>query len=171
MVPSGLLSRIEDYLSERASKNVIVDVVNPVYEELQVKCVIRLADQNQVISLEAIEEICDNFIAPWRAKNTLPKFGEAIHISRIYNAIKEIDFVAAIDYFAIVRVSQDKTESGKRNFYHLYKHEEEEEILIPNQPYKLFVPAETHIIQVEENDDSVYPYGLGDMEIGKTFIL
>ncbi|MDF3026997.1 MAG: hypothetical protein K0S23_1304 [Fluviicola sp.] len=171
MVPSGLLSRIEDYLSERASKNVIVDVVNPVYEELQVKCVIRLKDENQAVSLEAIQEICDNFIAPWQAKNVLPKFGEPIHISRIYNAIKEIDFVAEIDYFAIIRVSQDKTEAGKRNYYHLYTHEEEAELLVPNRPYKLFVPAETHIIQIEEKNKSIDPYGLGDMEIGKTFIL
>lgn len=171
MVPSGLLSRIEDYLSSRASKNVLVDAINPVYEELQVKCVIRLVDQNQVISLEAIQEICDNFIAPWQAKNMLPKFGEAITVSKIYNAINEIDFVASIDYFAIIRVSQDKTESGKRNFYHLYTHEDQDEILVPDQPYKLFVPAETHIIQVEEKELSADPYGLGDMEIGKTFIL
>lgn len=171
MIPSGLLSRIEDYLSARASKNVIVDVINPVYEELQVKCVIRLVDQNQAVSLESIQEICDSFIAPWQAKGTLPKFGEPIHVSRIYNAIKEVDFVAEIDYFAVIRVSQDRTETGKRNYYHLYKLEEEEEILIPDEPYKLFVPAETHIIQVEEKDKSVDPYGLGDMEIGKTFIL
>jgi hypothetical protein len=136
-----------------------------------VKCVIRLVDANQAVSLESIQELCDNFIAPWQSKEMLPKFGEGIHLSRVYNAIREIDFVAEIEYFAIIRVSQDKTASGKRVFYHLYKHEEEEEILIPDQPYKLFVPAETHIIQVEEKDKSVYPYGLGDMEIGKTFIL
>ncbi len=171
MVPSGMLSRMEDFLSARASKNVLVDVINPVYEELQIKCAIRLVDQNQVVSLEAIQEICDNFIAPWQAKDSLPKFGEPIHASRIYNAIKEIDFVAEIDYFAIIRVSQDKTETGKRNFYHLYRLEDEDQILIPDKPYKLFVPAETHIIQVEEKENSVYPYGLGDMEIGKTFIL
>ncbi|MGV3613330.1 MAG: hypothetical protein ACO1N0_20395 [Fluviicola sp.] len=183
MVPSGLLSRIEDYLGARTSKNVIVDVINPVYEELQVKCVIRLVDENQVISLEAIQEICDNFIAPWQAKDVLPKFGEGINVSRIYHAILEVDFVAAIDYFAIIRVSQDKTDAGKRNYYHLYRQEEQavdqptltavvqDEIMIPDQPYKLFVPADTHIIQVAEKDHSVYPYGLGDMEIGKTFIL
>ncbi|WP_430406308.1 hypothetical protein [Fluviicola sp.] len=171
MVPSGLLSRIEDFLSARTSKNVLVDVINPVYEELQVKCVIRLVDANQAVSLESIQEICDNFIAPWQFKEMLPKFGEGIHLSRVYNAIKEIDFVAEIEYFAVIRVSQDKTPSGKRMFYHLYKHEEEDDILIPDQPYKLFVPAETHIIQVEEKDKSFYPYGLGDMEIGKTFIL
>lgn len=171
MVPSGLLSRIEDYLSARASKNVMVDVINPVYEEIQVKCVIRLVDKNQVVSLEAIQEICDNFIAPWQAKDVLPKFGEPIHVSRIYNAIKEIDFVAEIDYFAVIRVSQDNTEAGKRNYYHLYKLEDEEQILVPNKPYKLFVPSETHIIQVEEKGNTADPYGLGDMEIGKTFIL
>lgn len=169
MVPSGLLSRIEDFLNARASKNVLVDVVNPVYEEIQVKCVIRLKDRNQLVPLESLHEICDNFIAPWQAKNTLPKFGEAIHVSRIYEAIRDADFVAGISYFAVIRVSQDK--SGRRSDYQLYKHEDRETILAPDQPYKLFVPAQTHIIQVEEHDEDATPYGLGDMEIGKTFIL
>lgn len=169
MVPSGLLSKIEDFLGARTSKNVLVDVVNPVYEEILVKCIIRLKDKNQLVPLESLHEICDNFIAPWQTKKTLPKFGESVHITRIYNAILEADFVAGISYFAVIRVSQDK--SGRRNHYHLYKHEDQETILVPDQPYKLFVPAETHIIQVEENDQDAAPYGLGDMEIGKTFIL
>ncbi len=169
MVPSGILSRIEDFLNARASQNVLVDVVNPVYEELQVKCVIRLKDENLLVPLEALYEICDNLIAPWQAKDTLPKFGESIQVSKIYNAIRDADFVAEIRYFAVVRVSQDK--SGKRNHYYLHKIEDRDTVLVPDQPYKLFVPAETHIIQIEEDDEPAVPYGLGDMEIGKTFIL
>ncbi len=171
MVPSGLLSQIETFLGERSSGNVLVDVVNPVYEELQVKCVIRLVDENRVVSLEIIQEICDNFIAPWQSKRALPQFGDPLQVARMYQAIKEVDFVAAIDYFAVIRVAQDKTGTGKRNFYHLYQYEEGKDLLLPDEPYKVFVPAESHIIQVEEKDRSADPYGLGDMEIGKTFIL
>ncbi|MDR0802976.1 hypothetical protein [Fluviicola sp.] len=169
MVPSGLLFRIEDFLNSRVSKNVQVDVVNPVYEEIQIKCAIRLKDRNQLVPLESLHEICDNFIAPWQSRGTLPKFGESVQVSRIYHAILEADFVEEISYFSVVRVSQGK--SGKRNHYHLYTHENREEILAPDQPYKLFVPAESHIIQVVENAADATPYGLNDMEIGKTFIL
>lgn len=178
MVPSGLLSRIEDFLTASASENVLVDVVNPVYEEIQVKCVVRLKDRNQNAALEAIHEICDNFIAPWQVKNTLPNFGESINFSRIYEEISEIDAIEKIEYFAFIRISQDKTKPGRRKYHHLNtteidpkKVKETPYILQPDKLYKLFVPADTHIIQVVESASTDLSYGLGDMEIGKSFIL
>ncbi|MNX74251.1 hypothetical protein D3C86_1056850 [compost metagenome] len=179
MVPSGILSRIEDFLNASASENVLVDVVNPVYEEIQVKCVVRIKDRNQHISLEAIHEICDNFIAPWQSKNTLPNFGESINFSRVYEEISGIDFIEKIEHLEFILISQDKTKPGKRKFHHLNtteidpgKMQETPYILTPDKLYKLFVPAETHIIQVvESNEPDSLSYGLGDMEIGKSFIL
>lgn len=179
MVPSGMLSRIEDFLTASASENVLVDVVNPVYEEIQIKCVVRLKERKQNASLEVIHEICDNFIAPWQTKNTLPNFGESINFRRIYQEISEIDFVEKIAYFAYILISQDKTKPGQRKYHRLSdvevdpeKTPEKTHVLTPDKLYKLFVPADTHIIQVVGSDETdSLSYGLGDMEIGKSFIL
>lgn len=179
MVPSGMLSNIEAFLTASASENVLVDAVNPVYEEIQVKCVVRLKSNRQSASLEVIHEICDNFIAPWQSKNILPNFGESINFSRLYKEISEIEFIEKIEYFAFIRISQDKTKPGRRKFHHLTKTEINPEkaketpyVLKPDALYKLFVPAETHIIQVvEQKKTGQLSYGYGDMEIGKSFII
>lgn len=171
MVASGLLNRIEQFLNERASRNALVDVINPVYEELQVKCVIKLTNHEQVVPLESIMKLCDNFIAPWQQTGGLPRFRQAISLKRMYQSIEQIDFVEKILYFAIIRVSQDKTEEDQRNYYHLYEYGMYDDVLLPDQPYKLFVPSDTHLIEVAGKDGSFTPFGLGDMEIGKTFIL
>jgi hypothetical protein len=168
LVPSPLLAGIEDFLQARAAAGARVDVVNPVYEELLVKCTLKLKESARLIPLEPVMELLDNFIAPWRKKGILPVFGKPVDLSAMYRALAEMDFIEEVAYFAVIRVSQDNNSQGGRRRFHLHEYDGNEGSLHPDRPYKLFVPGE-HIIGISGKDEE--DYGLGDMEIDKTFIL
>ncbi len=170
---SGLMASIEEYFSKRASGRASIDVINPVYEELMIKCSIRFrTDAHSPMLGIQLKAMFDQLIAPWQKSKQLPKFGQSVSVSQLYDQLRQAEFVEAIDYFSVVRVSEDHPGHSLPDYYTLYEYGKGADLIEPSEPYTVFVPSESHIIHLTEGrGDSETPFGIGDMEVGKTFII
>ena len=167
------MASIEEYFKKRASGSASIDVINPIYEELMIKCSIRFRkDAHSPMLGIQLKAMFDQLIAPWQKSRQLPKLGSAVSVSQLYDQLRQAEFVEAIDYFSVVRVSEERAEHNIPEYYTLYEYGKGADLIEPSEPYTVFVPSESHIIHLTEGrGDSDTPFGIGDMEVGRTFII
>lgn len=98
----AVLKAIKDFLTARISCHVKLHVVNPVFEEVQIKFKLRLAkgfDDFTMYSNKLREEIT-NFLSPWAFSNDVQiNFGGSISKSVLINFIEErpyVDFITDV---------------------------------------------------------------------------
>jgi hypothetical protein len=154
---------IEEYMLRHVSAYVKdIDVINPVYEELMVRCDISFyEDCSQAISQTRLSDIINKIIAPWQANKKLPVFGYSINMKKMYDNIKAQDFVKSINRLSIIRITNEN------DFYSLYEYGKDDDMIVPQYPHVIFVPAGNHII-----GSGILPdFGINDMSINKTFII
>jgi|GEM_PF-1434308 len=177
VVTSGLIAKIEDYLEKRCTSYISeVNVINPVYEELMVKCIITMKKEYHLSLFGTIvKNILDELIAPWQKIPVVPSFGQNISLNAVYDALTALEFTDKVEYLSIIQVSEDKQTLDYDNRYklHVYEKGRKNELIIPHQPHAIFVPSDEHIIELVSNDKSSVPetFGIGEMKVGKTFII
>lgn len=163
LTPSYFMLKIEEYMLRHTSAYVKgIDVINPVYEELMVRCDISFyEDYSQAISQTRLSGVLNDMIAPWQTKKKLPVFGYSINMKKMHDNIEALNFVKSINRLSIIRIA-NKDES-----YSLYEYGRGNDMIVPQYPHVIFVPAESHII-----GSGILPdFGINDMSINKTFII
>jgi len=163
LTSSYLMLEVEEYMSRHVSAYVKdIDVVNPVYEELMVRCDISFyEDYSLAISKTKLDELFNRMIAPWQERKRLPEFGYSINMKKLYDKIKAQNFVKDINRLSIIRITNDN------DYYSLYEYGRDNDMVVPQYPHVIFVPADKHIIE----SDILPDFGINDMSIDKTFII
>lgn len=163
-----LLSEIEDRLQVLTGKFMIVDAVNPVYEEMTVRCRVTLmpgVPLGEVV--RRLESKLNENIVPWEKGEGIPVFGYRFSLQALQNAVMEDEGVALLQGLSVLHI----TESGER-LYHLdeYNTQETGEVMIgASQPWCVAVPAERHLIEL--GGEWQERAGVGKLEIGKTLVV
>ncbi len=102
----ALIAKVRDFLAHICSAGVILHVVNPVYEELQVKTNVRfLAGVDRSFYAKKLEDDLKAFLSPW-AFQRLEAFSFAgeIHSSVVLHFIEKLPYVDYLTCFELYHI-------------------------------------------------------------------
>lgn len=161
---ANMILVIEEYMQEHVSATVNkVDVINPEYEELMIRCHISFRkNYPSGACRRRLKELCDNLIAPWQPEKRTPSFDFFIRLQTVYDTILKQEYILSVDELSIIRLTEKKQE-----YYVIHEYNGEDQIVRPSQPYAIFVPAREHLFLTETET----PFGISEMAIDETFVI
>lgn len=173
LTPPHLIFRIEKYIRNLNSSYIRkIRILNPVYEEVLIRCKITLNGYFSVKNRKLLAERLNDLIAPWISDNGIPLFGCSINLETIHNdIIKEFGSLISFSDFSAIRIEKDNDNFILQDF--VYKKKGvlyENHIIAPSEAHGVFVPSTEHIFYW---DDDIVPesFGIEEMGIGKNFII
>lgn len=172
LTPPHLIFRIERYIRNINSSYIQkISVLNPVYEELIIRCKIELNGYVSVKNRALFAKRIDDLIAPWISENGIPMLGYSVNLETIHNAIIE-EFGALISFsdFSAIRIEKDNETFILQEFVYkksgvLYKNH----LITPSEAHGVFVPSAEHLFYWDNNIPK--SFGIGEMSIGSNFII
>jgi len=170
MVNALLLREVREFVGGLASPFVKVEVRNPLYEQLQVRCKVRFArGAARGISLNRLNREILDYLSPWNAKGYKARFGWSIRCNDIQSLIQGLEYVESVSALSMLRVSESG--SGKHRLSDTAREHAIE--IRPAYPWSIAIPAGHHLIDVMNEAGSWPPVetGIAELSIGGTFIL
>ncbi len=179
-----LVGQVRSFLEARISPGVTLEVVNPVYQHVQVRCTVLLrtgADLGWYAN--TLDSLVSDFISPWNPVGNTSHFGWAIRRHDIESFILAQDGVLAVQGLSMLSVS------GRDAGHDLFSLKDTavpgragmpagEDLIEPAYPWSIAVPIRRHHIMVRHAGAQAHahaaaaePTGIGRMEIGSTFII
>ena len=164
MASSRLLLKIEQHFAGRTPAQVrCVDAVNPLYEEVMVRCRVCFKKRYSSALYRAIlSDLLDSRIAPWQKTSGVPSFGDSLDVEDIRQAIRQEEYVDDVQHLSLVVVGKNG-----ENTYALREYGEPHRRVSPSTPYSIFVPAREHLLEA----DGPSGFGIGEMAVDKSLIV
>lgn len=165
---NSLLLEAEELLSRLTASFVTVDAVNPVYEEMTVRCRIRLMPGNAGgVVMKKLQDKLNGCIAPWLTAGKMPEFGYFFSLQVLRNVILGDAGVAGLSGLSVLHV----TALGEREYkLNEYVPEPGEKVIVKaSAPWCIAIPSASHLIELEQ--DWTGQVGIGELKIGKTMIV
>lgn len=169
MANSRQILKIEYLLQRHTSAYLTkIDVINPLYEEIIVRCIIKF---NRKISTAAcrakLQTVFNMMIAPWQSQYKFPDFDYCLNLDKFNQLIIGQDFINEISELSIIHITK-KNETQ----YEIHEYKDENEIIKPSKPYSIFIPAKEHIIlSVDSETKLLEQFGINEMVINENFII
>ncbi len=165
------LLEVKEYISHFVSPYLNIEVSNPVYEQIKVKCRVKLKDIHKggyfknLLNNELI-----SFLSPGIENEVIDKgFDESISKSEILNFIESRPYVEFVTEFSVLQLVEVQGN---------YKIIDTAKIQIINElrtisAYAILTSAPEHQIEILENEKSLSPEisGIGDLSIGADFVI
>lgn len=168
--PHDLLLGIERYLEPLAGVFVTVDAVNPLYEEMSVRCNVGIEPGRSAgETILRLRREIDRLIAPWRFNGGLPEFGYRFTLQELKNRIMEEEGVAVLHGLSVVQVC----EQGKR-LYRLREYGEAEVQVCEigaSVAWAVPVPSVLHRIRTDQEAEWHSGAGIGELGIEENFVI
>lgn len=165
-----MLHEIDEFLKPLMPPSAILHVINPYFEKIQVRCVIRFrGKQSPGLLLKKLNSEMCSFISPWYNAGYQTHFGWCARKHDLEAFIQEQDYVESVSDCSLLRISP--------TLEYQYQMDESsdccQEEFRGACPWSIAVPMRKHYINVLDGgaDDSTLSLGIGDLEIGRTFIL
>ena len=186
MVNSLLLEEITNFVKTLASPFMSVEVRNPAYEIIQIRCtvVFRKGIRGGYF-ISTLDDAISNYLSPWRPEGYEARFGWRIRRLDMEPFIQEMEYVDFVSNFSMLRITED---DGK--FFTLFdtvrnqpiddrddeiygNDEMQLEEIKPMYPWSVAIPAKKHFIQTSEiiKYERAGKTGIDELEIGDTFII
>lgn len=166
------LAAITHYLQTLSSSFSQLEVRNPVYERIQVRCAVKFASEGRDgFYVRQLNGAISDYLSPWSEVGYRVRFGWAIRCEEVISYLRGLPYVESVTDFSMLHLTQ----CGE-HLYHLgdtvLKARSEVDIE-PEHPWSLAIPFQRHAIEVV---DSLKPIkakvtGVNEMEIGSTFII
>ncbi len=174
VVNSALLERIRKYLQQLSTTFVNVDVRNPLYERIQVRCSVKFAGDISAggLYINRLNQAISDYISPWCDVGYRARFGWAIRADDIESYIRELDYVEFVTNFSMLHITAADEEryllgdSAKLDSRH-------DALIEPRYPWSLAIPMREHFIETTATLEPVeaQPTGINELEVGTTFII
>lgn len=173
MLSSIELSRIRDLLQRHSSSFVKLEVRNPAYEQVQVRCTVKFsAGMSDAAGIKRLDDELSAYLSPWVAGGYQARFGWSIRQRDVESYIWERDYVEFVTNVSMLHITVDG--AGLYRLDDTARVQANEDIRIrPRFPWSLALPAQHHFI---ETTVSLQPIeaevtGVDELEIGNTFII
>lgn len=173
LVSNYTMMKVEKYLQNLSTSRITrIKITNPLYEQVLVRLVMKQDESKQFFSrknLQIIENLINRYIAPWRQKKELPKFGHVIPIHSMYAVVKKAlkkkgIILHSFKIFCFMNESEHYTIDNYS--------EDEEKYIALKYPNMIFVPASEHLLYMDfENEDITPQFGINEMKLDDTFII
>lgn len=165
---NSLLQEAEELLSRLATSFVTVDAVNPVYEEMTVRCRVRLMPGHVGgVVVKRLQDKINECIAPWLVAGKMPEFGYSFSLQVLRNIILGDAGVAGLSGLSVLHVTALEERVYKLNEY--MPEPGGEMVVAASAPWCIAIPATSHLIQLAQ--DWPGQVGIGELKIGKTMIV
>lgn len=165
------LIEIQQFLSQKCSPFVQIDVANPLYDRIKVSVRVRFKGSmsNTGSYLDQLNHDLFEFLTPWLGETkSTNDFGSNIYKSDIMSFIQSRPYIAFATGFSIIKTwnetgSIKMTDTARENI----------EEINPTFPWSILVSAEIHDIQVIESNTylNAEKRGIENMELGSDFII
>ncbi|SDU58326.1 baseplate J/gp47 family protein [Desulfobacula phenolica] len=172
-----LLNRIKSYVKRLASVFASIEVQNPVYEKIQVRCTVRFKNRENLWGNKSrLNKAISDFISPWTDEGYKARFGWCIRRSELMSHIREqacVDFVTNFSMLRIAGNSQSRFELFDTVTGNDTRPREDEKQIVPRYPWSIAVNADHHFIETTSDVRSITPQktGIEELEVGNTFII
>jgi hypothetical protein len=184
------LKRIRDYLRRHASPQVSIEVRNPTYERILIRCAVRLkpeALRQRGLWLGRLHQTLIDYISPWSKIGPTPRFGWSFQSDEVQAFVRGLPYVEFVTQFSMLHLTQDETgvyrldDTARPDLFedHLGPTGVHRAVgvqkISPRYPWSLAIPSATHLIEVaEESGETELPpvvTGIGKLVIGQTFVV
>ncbi|MGD8933016.1 MAG: hypothetical protein PVI52_10635, partial [Chromatiales bacterium] len=167
------LTRMKDFLQRHSSRFVHIEVRNPVYEQVQVRCSVKFTGGFQAgYFVNRLDRDISGYICPWQAGGYHPRFGWRIRKKDIESYLQKLDYVEFITNFSLLHITRD--DEGRYSLGDTARHRSDPEVQIePRFPWSLVLPAGHHFIETIPSAKTIEPEvtGIDELEVGTNFII
>lgn len=161
-----LLLDVEAFFKGKTPGYVVVDAINPVYEEVMVRCTVVYirTPHNRAYIRNSISQVINQVIAPWQYKNTEPVFGYSFPVKELIARIEKLKVIEKVETLSVIQFIQ----AGKENVHvKEYDCTQEDEIRVtPVMPQGILVPVKEHFIKTITGK-----FGVEEMKINENFVV
>jgi hypothetical protein len=177
------LNHIRAFVRRHASPFVTVEVRNPVYEQIQVRCSVVLTKQAEVrrgYYLAKLNQAVVDYISPWCEIGYKVRFGWCIRRTDIESYIRNLEYVEFVTRFSMLHISEERSGNytlgdTARLASGVLPDEEGETVdeIRPHYPWSLAIPVREHHIETGSSLRSVAAKatGIDQLKVGQTFII
>jgi len=171
----SVLWNIRRFLQSQISKKVNVQVANPFFDKLQVRCNVKFRHcDNEGESLLNLNRSINRYLSPWFKKSggITKHFGWNVDKGALKSFIENLDYVESVgDDFTIMKVASTDEQKFLVNLFE----STDDRLLHGSFPWSIAVPMRKHFINdVDSKSNSSIDginNGYGGLEIGQTFII
>ncbi len=186
IVNSILLEKIRDFARIRSSSFANIDVRNPAYEQIQVRCSVKFQEgRGSGYFVRKLNQDISDYLSPWTG--TTEKFigfGWVIRCSDVKSYIQGLEYINFVTDFSMLQITEDANK-----FFSLYDTVEKREAgrlqsavsdgvfksetVDPIHPWSIAIPMVSHYINVIDTFDVIDAdvTGINELEIGNTLII
>ena len=173
MLSAVELRRMRSFLQQHASPFVRIEVRNPVYERVQVRCRVKFSGGYQAgYFVNRLNRDISGFICPWQPGGYHARFGWRIRKKDIESHLQALDYVEFITKFSMLHITRN--EEGRYGLDDTARDSTDPEVQIePSFPWSLALPASQHFIETTSSAETIPPNetGIDELEVGTTFII
>jgi len=167
------LNRIGDFLQRHSSPFVQIEVRNPVYEQIQIRCSVKFNNEAGGAALAKQLDIdVSEYLSPWKARGYRSRFGWSIRQKDVESFIRELDYVEYVTNFSMLHITADNQQNYRLG--DTARHQGRGDgIIEPRLPWSLAIPANHHAIETITVAHTIQAEitGIDELEIGNTFII
>lgn len=176
------LGKIQKTLLAKSSPFVSIEVANPTYEVIQIRCAVCFKEKGQDgYFLQKLQKAISSFLSPWDDYGksidfywSLKKF----EVEKFIYDLEYVQFVTDLSMLHLIDMDRDGYTLFDTEKAHAQSHWDsvnniEKDIIEPLLPWSLPIPMDTHYIEVLPEPKVIKPESVGikEIEIGKTFII
>lgn len=168
-----LLEDIKAYLKGLASPFVEIDVRNPTYERIQVRCAVSfLGAGAEGLLLKNLNRDIRNYISPWNDLGNAANFGWSLRAQEIQGYLQTLPYVQSVKGLSMLRVVE-----SRKDYYELTDTASTARDgagmpeVIPIYPWSLAIPLRHHLIETYDESDGPWRTGISRLRVGTTFIV
>jgi hypothetical protein len=167
------LDQIKTYIKDLCPVFVRIEVRNPLYEHVQVRCTVKFVDEMSVgVNINRVNQQISDYICPWKTPGYRARFGWSIRQQDIESYIRGLDYIEFVTNFSMLHITVDN--DGNYSLYDSAHGEQKRDTAIrPRYPWSLAIPAEKHFIEtipVAMPIDAEIT-GVGELAVGSTLII
>ena len=164
-ISSAEKNEIKDYLEKFTSPFSKFEIINPVFEDLWIKCKVSFKNIPNGKGIQKLQVDFFNFICSWlynpSSKN---RIGLKIKKLDIINFLNTRPYVSFITGISIIYVK--KLENGEQVAFDSAKTNMNSEFIEPGVPWSLFIPRKNHIIEILQKNEYHAPEPIDFRELG-----
>lgn len=169
------LSEIKEYMKGITSPFANIEIQNPKYEQVQVRCSVSFNNNDSTgEQVEHLNKLITSFLNPWNKTGLGHSLGDEIRGTDVIAYIMKIGFVKNVTNFSMLKIS-----SSDDDQYELTDTVDEEDYsyhktkIVPKNPWSLLVPMQKHFIETLRKIEIINAEvtGIDELEIGQNFII
>ncbi len=163
-----LVAQVKDFVKTLAPPAASIDVRHPVYEQIQVRCTVRLKPGLAGgLYISRLNDDLARFLSPWHQDHGRPHFGWSLREHDVESFIIGLDYIADVSACSLLRVAPaadggytltDTALHGVRQVSWKY-------------PWSVAVAIDKHLIEVSDQKGRTQTANLHTLDIGSTFII